>query len=118
MLYKDVAAGIHRIEDAYTNWYLVEGDGGLCIVDAGVPTSWRSLHSALRDIGRRPDDVRALVLTHAHFDHVGFAERARTELPIPFGCTRTTLRWRITRATSRTSATASRTTRLRPGHSP
>jgi glyoxylase-like metal-dependent hydrolase (beta-lactamase superfamily II) len=27
--------------------------------------------------------VRALVLTHGHYDHVGFAERARRELRIP-----------------------------------
>src|SRR3954468_7416889 len=83
MLQENVAAGIHRIEDAYTNWYLVEGDDGLTIVDAGVPTSWASLQAALGQLGRRLDDVRALVLTHAHFDHVGFAEHARRELGIP-----------------------------------
>ena len=81
MLHQNVAPGIHRVEDAYTNWYLVEDDGGVTIVDAGVPTSWASLQGALREIGRT--DVKALVLTHGHFDHVGFAERARTELGIP-----------------------------------
>src|SRR4051794_39368843 len=84
MLHPNVAEGVHRIEDAYTNWYLVEGDGGaLTIVDAGVPTSWDSLHDALRRLGRRTEDLAALVLTHAHFDHVGFAERARRELGLP-----------------------------------
>ncbi|HEV7750207.1 MAG TPA: MBL fold metallo-hydrolase [Baekduia sp.] len=83
MLQTAVAPGIHRIEDAYTNWYLVEGDDGLTIVDAGVPSSWASLQAALRQLGRLPDELRALVLTHAHFDHVGFAERARRELGIP-----------------------------------
>jgi glyoxylase-like metal-dependent hydrolase (beta-lactamase superfamily II) len=34
-------------------------------------------------IGRDASEIRALVLTHAHFDHIGFAERARTELGIP-----------------------------------
>jgi glyoxylase-like metal-dependent hydrolase (beta-lactamase superfamily II) len=78
-----VADGIHRVEDAHTNWYLVEHDGAITIVDAGVPTSWRSFHEALARLGRRADQVEALVLTHAHFDHVGFAERARRELRIP-----------------------------------
>jgi glyoxylase-like metal-dependent hydrolase (beta-lactamase superfamily II) len=82
-LHPEVAPGIHRIEDAFTNWYLVEQDGRLTIVDAGVPTSWTSLQGALAHLGRRMDDVEALVLTHAHFDHVGFAERARRELGIP-----------------------------------
>jgi len=82
MLQQNVADGIHRIEDAYTNWYIVEDEGALTIVDAGVPTSWSSLQAALSALGRRRTDVRALILTHAHFDHIGFAERARTELGI------------------------------------
>lgn len=83
MLTQNVADGIHRIEDAYTNWYIVEDEGALTIVDAGVPTSWSSLEEALDALGKRRTDVRALVLTHAHFDHIGFAERARAELGIP-----------------------------------
>jgi glyoxylase-like metal-dependent hydrolase (beta-lactamase superfamily II) len=83
MLHTDVAPGVHRVEDAYTNWYLLEDGGRLTIVDCGVPTSWASLHHALARIGRRPDDVEAVVITHAHYDHVGFAERARRELGVP-----------------------------------
>ncbi|MCW2925786.1 MAG: fold metallo-hydrolase [Thermoleophilia bacterium] len=82
-LYRDVARGIHRIEDAYVNFYVVEADGRACIVDAGHPRSWESLHSALDELGIAPSRVDALILTHAHFDHVGFAERARTELGVP-----------------------------------
>jgi glyoxylase-like metal-dependent hydrolase (beta-lactamase superfamily II) len=83
MLHANVAEGVHRIADSYTNWYLIEDAGGLTVVDAGVPSSWHSLHEALGRIGRTPGDVRAVVLTHAHFDHVGFAERARAELGVP-----------------------------------
>ena len=83
MLYPNVVAGVHRVEDAFTNWYVIETDGRLTVVDAGVPSSWDSLHALLRAIDRSPDDIQAVVLTHAHFDHVGFAERARRELGVP-----------------------------------
>ena len=79
----DVAPGVHRVEDAYTNWYLIEDGDRLTVVDAGVPTSWGSLESALSSLGRATGDIEALVLTHAHFDHIGFAEKARSELGVP-----------------------------------
>jgi glyoxylase-like metal-dependent hydrolase (beta-lactamase superfamily II) len=83
MLHRDVAPGVHRVEDAHTNWYLVEDGDSVTIVDAGVPTSWASLHSAVDELGLRPTQLAALVLTHAHFDHIGFAERVRSELGVP-----------------------------------
>ncbi len=80
---RDAAPGVHRVEDSRVNWYLVEGDEGLTVVDAGIPASWHSLYGALDAIGRTTADIRAVVLTHGHFDHVGFAERAREELRVP-----------------------------------
>jgi glyoxylase-like metal-dependent hydrolase (beta-lactamase superfamily II) len=82
-LHADVAPGVHRIEHSFTNFYLLEEDDRLTLVDAGVPTAWEPLHAALRGIGRRLDDIEAVVLTHAHFDHVGIAERVRSQLGIP-----------------------------------
>ena len=74
MLTRDVAPGIHRVEDAHTNWYLVEDDGALAIVDAGVPqTSWTLLDDALRQLGRTASDLRELglpVLVHRDDVHL------------------------------------------------
>jgi glyoxylase-like metal-dependent hydrolase (beta-lactamase superfamily II) len=82
-LQANIADGIHRIEDSFTNWYLLEEDRRLTVIDTGVPTSWTSLHEALRRLGRSPSDIEAVVLTHAHFDHLGFAEKARQSFGIP-----------------------------------
>src|SRR4051812_40842510 len=76
--------GIHWVEDSYTNYFLVEGDDGrVSVVDAGHPSSWGSFEDALRRIGKTTDDVDSIVLTHGHFDHVGFSERGRRDLGIP-----------------------------------
>jgi glyoxylase-like metal-dependent hydrolase (beta-lactamase superfamily II) len=80
---RGVADGVHRVGENAVNWYLIEEGGRLTVVDAGLPAHWNSLLSALSALGRSRGDVEALVLTHAHFDHVGFAERARRELGVP-----------------------------------
>lgn len=77
---KHAVEGIHRVEDAFVNWYIVEDSGRLTVVDTGHPSSWKSLHGALRTLKKTTADIDAVVLTHAHFDHMGFAERARREL--------------------------------------
>jgi glyoxylase-like metal-dependent hydrolase (beta-lactamase superfamily II) len=77
--FRDVAPGIHRLEHAYTNCYLVEDGGRLTVVDTAFPSTWRVLDSAFRAIGGDRKDVAAVVLTHGHFDHVGFAARAQHE---------------------------------------
>ncbi len=40
MLHLNEAPGVHRVEEAETNWYLVEDGGALTVVDTGFPRSW------------------------------------------------------------------------------
>jgi glyoxylase-like metal-dependent hydrolase (beta-lactamase superfamily II) len=67
--------GLHRLGTDKVNWYLVEDQGRVTLVDAGVPGYWDQVEPALSGIGRTLDDVAAVVLTHAHADHIGFASR-------------------------------------------
>jgi glyoxylase-like metal-dependent hydrolase (beta-lactamase superfamily II) len=83
MLHQNAVEGIHMVDDAYVNWFLVEEGGRLTVVDTGHPSSWKSLHRVLAELGRTAGDIEAVVLTHAHFDHMGFAKRAHEELGLP-----------------------------------
>jgi glyoxylase-like metal-dependent hydrolase (beta-lactamase superfamily II) len=74
----EVAPGIHRLGNDLVNFYLVEDDGGLTLVDAALPGFRGQLESLLDGGGRALRDVDALVLTHAHVDHVGVAEAVRS----------------------------------------
>ena len=79
-----LAPGIHRIGDqSMVNAYLLEDAGEVTIIDAGVPGYYRDIPRELAAMGRTVADVRALVLTHGHTDHIGFAERLRREHHIP-----------------------------------
>ncbi|MGM7666809.1 MBL fold metallo-hydrolase [Microbacterium sp. A93] len=83
MFIRDAAPGVHLIEHANVNCYLLEDEEGLTLVDAGLPGVWTELGQAIRALGRRPEDLKALVLTHAHFDHVGVARRLVRHLGLP-----------------------------------
>jgi glyoxylase-like metal-dependent hydrolase (beta-lactamase superfamily II) len=78
-----IAARIHRIGSGMINSYLLEEGGEVTIIDAGVPSYWGDLPAELEAMGRSLEDVRAIVLTHGHSDHIGFAERARRERGLP-----------------------------------
>ena len=79
-----IGNGIHRIGTSdMINAYLLEEGGQVTIVDAGLPGYWGDLPAELAAMGRTLDDVRAVLLTHGHSDHVGFAERIRRERGVP-----------------------------------
>ncbi|MGP8075224.1 MAG: MBL fold metallo-hydrolase [Thermoplasmata archaeon] len=74
-----MAPGIHRFSHGISNFYLVEEGGKLVLIDAGVAGDWGLFSTAVSSLGRNLNDLQAILLTHAHSDHTGFAERARTD---------------------------------------
>ncbi|MBF6184759.1 MULTISPECIES: MBL fold metallo-hydrolase [Nocardia] len=83
MLTPNVADGVHLPAHAAVNVYLVEDEDGVTLVDTGLPATYPRIRRALRAIGRDTRDVRAVVLTHAHFDHVGSARRIHRDWQLP-----------------------------------
>jgi glyoxylase-like metal-dependent hydrolase (beta-lactamase superfamily II) len=78
-----VTEGVHRLTGGVCNFYLIEEGGRLVLVDAGAPRDWDLLVRTLATLGRGPGDLDAVLLTHAHSDHTGFAERARDSASVP-----------------------------------
>ena len=78
-----IAEGVHRLGSSLINFYLVEDGDRLTVVDAGLPGYRKRLDTALAELGRSLSDVEAVLLTHGHADHVGFAESVRSEAGVP-----------------------------------
>lgn len=79
----EVAPGVFRLGANVVNYYVLEQDGQLTVVDAGGARHFKQLRGFLESRGWSLDAIAAVLLTHAHSDHVGFAEQARTEADVP-----------------------------------
>ncbi|GAA4166914.1 MBL fold metallo-hydrolase [Gryllotalpicola daejeonensis] len=64
----------------YTLTYaLADASGGIHLIDPGVDTdaNWRRLEQLLARLGRAVADIRTVIVTHLHFDHLGMGARVR-----------------------------------------
>ena len=68
-----VTARVHLARTPLVNWTLVSDESGVLLIDAGYPGDRDDVLSSLNRLGFGPADVRAIVLTHAHIDHLGLA---------------------------------------------
>jgi glyoxylase-like metal-dependent hydrolase (beta-lactamase superfamily II) len=73
----EVAEGVHRLTNGVANFYLIEESGKLVLVDAGAPKDWALFTQAALALGKVVGDLDAVLLTHAHTDHIGFEEAIR-----------------------------------------
>jgi glyoxylase-like metal-dependent hydrolase (beta-lactamase superfamily II) len=73
----EIVPGVYGLGSELVNWYLVESDGKLTAIDAGLPGFADSLEADLAAIGHRPSGIEALVLTHSDSDHTGIASDLR-----------------------------------------
>lgn len=61
------------------NVYVFETTDGLAVLDTGFPNSAPKILAGVRALDRQPSDVRHIVLTHAHPDHIGSAAALKRE---------------------------------------
>ena len=79
----EILPGIFHFNTDPFNWYVIKEGSRLTLVDAGFPGHYPVFLEGLRSIGSDIKDVEAIILTHAHADHMGFAERLRQATNAP-----------------------------------
>ena len=68
---KTLANGIYQLDLGKANVFLLESKNGLALVDTEVVGAKARLVSALKKNGLALRDIRHILVTHAHVDHVG-----------------------------------------------
>lgn len=71
MAIKQVVPGLYQISLGIVNTYLFDDEGDLTLVDTGTPGSAGKILAAVGELGRRPQDIRRILVTHLHADHTG-----------------------------------------------
>ena len=72
------------IGDESVACFLVETSEGLILIDAMFPGQkyFDMIEQGIRDLGCRGEDLKAILITHGHFDHFGSADKLREK----YGC--------------------------------
>jgi glyoxylase-like metal-dependent hydrolase (beta-lactamase superfamily II) len=54
----------------FVNAFLIDEDG-LTLIDTGIPGSTGKIMAGVEALGKKPTDIRAILITHLHYDHTG-----------------------------------------------
>lgn len=68
----EITKGVQYVDGTNANSYLVEeADGSLTLVDAGIQSNGKKILDYITTkMMKKPSDVKTIVITHAHVDHV------------------------------------------------
>lgn len=69
----ELLPGIHQVDGVSSNVFLIVEPDGLAVIDTGLPGSGPKIAGYVASLGRPASDVRWILLTHQHVDHVGGA---------------------------------------------
>lgn len=66
-----LAGPIYYVGTRHLAVFLVASPQGHILVDGGMPDTAPVIEKSIRQLGFKPEDIRILLTTQAHFDHVG-----------------------------------------------
>jgi metallo-beta-lactamase class B len=66
-----LAGPVYFVGTAHLAAFLVHTPQGHILIDGGMPSTAPVIEKSIRELGFKPEDIRILLTTQAHFDHVG-----------------------------------------------
>ncbi|MGA2917379.1 MBL fold metallo-hydrolase [Methanoregula sp.] len=77
----EIVPGIHQVDGVNGNSYILVRDG-LTVIDTGIPGSGKKILAYIREtLHRNPREIRTIIITHFHMDHIGGVSAIKKEAP-------------------------------------
>ena len=67
---------IQIIKGRVGNCYIIKHEGTI-LVDAGMPGEFNKFSKKLKNASIDPEEIKAIVITHCHWDHIGCAKKIK-----------------------------------------
>ncbi|MFF7280849.1 MBL fold metallo-hydrolase [Streptomyces griseorubiginosus] len=80
---QQVADGTYLVHGSNTNWVILTEGSSATLIDTGYPGDREQVLASLAEVGSSPEAVTAVLITHAHNDHLGSAEYLRGTYGMP-----------------------------------
>ena len=84
--------GEGRYAERFVYSYLIVGKT-ICLIDAGVAATAPLILGAVRELGRSPEEISQILLTHSHPDHIGGCAPLRKLTTAPIAVHPAERRW-------------------------
>ena len=98
---------VHTLFTGIANTHIVEDGQSVVVIDAGMPHQARRIVNYVHALGRAPQDIRLIAVTHGHVDHAGSAVELKRMTGAPIALHR-----------ADATLTATRDLKIPPGRTP
>lgn len=71
MALKQIIPSLYALSLGAVNTFLIDSEDGLILIDTGYPENAHKILAAVRELGKQPEDIRHILVTHCHYDHAG-----------------------------------------------
>ncbi len=71
-----MSVNIYPVILGFDSCYIIRDEGAI-MVDGGIPKKAKDFLKCLRNLSIKPTDIKLIVLTHGHWDHIGSAKEIK-----------------------------------------
>lgn len=79
----EVGDGVIAVQGRDANWAILRDGDAFTLVDTGYPRYYSAVRNSIRKAGLSLSGLEAIVITHAHIDHIGGVPALRRARTVP-----------------------------------